>query len=668
MLSANDALLKEAAHVLQLDALTFDALLKPIFEYLAKYCLLLTASRDHHHKEPGSFFYHLVETANIAAKQAASRPDLMSNIRLEDRVIYEVVNPMAAWVMGLLHDIAKPMTDFDVLLYSKAKKHINQETPWRPDEETLHDYILRHGAHYYQVLYNTDKTYHLHEQQQMLYINKMLSFFPPESNYRTRLKELLPAAILPSHPLHRLVKEADMKSTKLDTLRHRPNPVIKDWAKAFLDELQMYDRIKRTSDANSLPYFFSKLGIHITYPNGFRRLLQFVQQRYQEVPGEKMPVDPDAWVILLGTQHSVLVPNHASNSYHNPKYEDIKHFVYNVIVQRGGTEEEERVVTISHESIYLDKDIKPSLAIVRYATTKPINKEQIVLESADANPVVEEPGVNSILDVAPDNGNQAELFNEDEGSPLVEESEQATIAPQETDPISAFSPEALQLLAQFEVHDEEKLDAHLNEDLPVEKDLESPLQEIAPTPSKDESYYEEPLDDPAEFLPFKPILNDELHDPQYALHDLASQIPEDHVISALVNSLPDIEKNYPLINWLLFIFNDINQFPLKQLTTTGLNYGFTEAGFSVNQSYLNDAISVFGAKYDLSNATMLCIKNAVKDMNKNTKQNRLFFSGVNGRMRVFTPMLAKAMLYRYRDELLPLLSKQTITLGVPNER
>ena len=660
LLSANDVLLKEAAHVLQIDSNTYKEVLLPIFEYLAKYCLLLPASRHYHHKEAGSFFYHLVETANIAATKSTGRPDLMHNVPLEERVIYEVVNPMAAWVMGLLHDIAKPMNDFDILLYSRFKRHVNQSSPWRPDEETLYDYNVRHGASYYQVLYHTDKSYHLHQHQQMLYIHKMLSFFPVESKYRTRLKELLPAAVSISHPLNKLVKEADRESTKRDTLRYKPYPVVKNWAKAFIDVFQEYDRIKRLSDAHSLPYFFSSMGIHITYPNGFRRLLTYVQQRYQDAQGERMPVEPDAWVILLGTEHSVLIPNHASNSFHNPKYEDIKHFVYDVVVEPETDGEVIRVITLSYETVFLGQSAKTLYKDVRFATSispqqptskcKTEGKEEVLAPSPKAeNPDNEKPD-------AP----LSEQFNDEP-----EEQPNPSHELVDNGPVTEFSEEALAALSGYSISEDDD-DNSDPDNLDDSIDLSTNSKTDIPAQTE-ETLQSSTLDDDA-FTPLKPVLNVKIHDPNYALHDFVSQIPEDHVISALANSMPVFEKNHAVISWLLFIFNDINQHSFEELTNPGLNYGFSSSGFCVNQAYLSDATTDFCVKYELTNATTLCIKNAIKDMDKKTSEHTLLFSGVNGRKRVFTPLLTKAMLYRYKDQLIPLLEANTITLGASNER
>lgn len=672
LLSANKQLIHEVGHVLQLDSLTFDATISPFLEYLAKYCLFLTASRHYHHKEAGSFFYHLIETGNIAAKQAYNRPDLMENIRLEERNIYETINPMAAWLLGILHDIAKPLTDFDILLYGADRKPINVKSPWRPDEQTLHDYIVEYRGKYYQILYNTDKTYFSHEQQQMLYLNKFLSFFPSESQYKIRLKDLLPAALVSSHPLSDLVKEADRKSTKLDTLRYKPYPVIKDWAKAFLDELQLFDRIKREDLSSSLPYFFSPIGIHVVYPNGFRRLLNFVQQRYQDVTGPNMPSDPDSWVILLGTEHSVLVPNHASTSYHSPKFEDIGHFVYNVFYEDEDGRHEERVITISYEAIYLDKDQKKFQRDVKFSTseknlkgksaqtkTKPHKKPKKVVPSDKAPKPIEIPHADDEHHIQMDITEAEILSHKDDSAP-----------------ITAFSPSVIEELNEHSrlSDTEQKRFSHLpnSEKTSITHKINyaksKSSKELLQNTSVDEKTTYDSIEKVNEFTPFCPVLNESIHETEYAIHELSSQIPEKHIINQLVNSLDGFEKEYSIICWLLFIYNDINQYSINSIKGSDTNFAFNENGFVVNNAYLKDVITAYGVKYELSNAVLLAIKHAIKDFNKNTLLFNQIFSSIEGRNLVFTQNVTKAMLYRYKEDLTPLLQSGEITFGAVYER
>lgn len=161
---------------------------------------------------------------------------------------------------------------------------------------------------------------------------------------------------------------------------------------------------------------------------------------------------------------------------------------------------------------------------------------------------------------------------------------------------------------------------------------------------------------------FQPVIH-KLKTPELVIQDMVAQIPNDHVVPSLCHALQNIENDYPVILWLLFIFNDINQFNLIQLLSGDLNYGFTKSGFGVNQAYLDDVLFIFSKKYGLSNSLSTVIKKSVKQVYQNKKIEKSLFAGKSGRMAVFTPIVAKAMLYQHKDELMEKITNEEITLG-----
>ncbi|GEM_PF-2708852 len=368
LLRSNKILLDQAATILMMDEKAFGLSMRPLLEYLAKYCLKLPASQSYHHVQPGSLFFHLVETGNLAAERAKAHPELMMHTDAASRSNYEAYFPLGAWLLGVLHDIAKPMTDMEIYPLDKLGHPIPTH-PWAADEETLHDFLIRHKASRYKMLYRANREYHLHDQYRVWFIQKLLSFFSDDSGYRRPLKHLIPTHASGKHPLNYIVKEADRISTKRDTLRYRPVPAISNYAKAFVDVLQDYDTVKRIDDVVSLPYFFSDWAIHIPFPDGVRVIIKQVSNRYAPYSDIPIPEDPDAWANLLGSEHSLLVANQRASDYRSIRYPDINHWVYDVVTAPGTLEQEHfRVISLSLEHVFLTKPVGPRKKVVTFAS------------------------------------------------------------------------------------------------------------------------------------------------------------------------------------------------------------------------------------------------------------------------------------------------------------
>lgn len=357
LIKSNKMLIDQAATILMLDERAFSNSMMKVVRYLAEYCLKLPASKYYHHVQPGSLFYHLIETGNFAAERAKAHPELMSYTDPSNRSDYETIFPIGAWLLGVLHDIAKPMTDMEIIPLDSLGRPIKVK-PWLADEQTLYEYLISCKAHRYKMLYRDTREYHQHDVYRVWFISKLLSFFSTESGLREPLKHIIPIHASAKHPLNFLVKEADRLSTRRDTQRYRPLPMVSNYAKAFVDVLQDYDTVKRIDDVVELPYFFSKWAIHIPFPESVRVLINQVNNRFSAYTDIPIPVDPDAWANLLGAEHALLVANQVVSDYRSLRYPDINRYVYDVIVEPGTNQEDRiRVISLAREHLSLVKGV-----------------------------------------------------------------------------------------------------------------------------------------------------------------------------------------------------------------------------------------------------------------------------------------------------------------------
>jgi hypothetical protein len=372
LIRSNKLLLEQTATTLTLSKQNFDKTIMPLVTYLAKYCLQLPASQMYHHNQPGSLFYHLLETANLAAQNAKANPELMMHTPVAQRANYEMLYPLGAWIMGILHDIAKPMTDVSIVPYTKRNQPIEGRR-WRPEKETLYEYLLSIKAAKYKVLYNKDRDYHQHDVYRVWFVTNLVSFFEHDKTLYDGLLHIIPSHAEKQHPLVKIVKQADRLSTHRDTTRFRPFPVFSNYAKLFIDVLQDFDMTRRIDDAIELPYCFSSKAMHIYYPLGLQTIMRAVKNRSASYSDIAIPTDPEAWVNLLGKEHHLLIANHQSKSYTSKRYPDITPYIYDIVVNIDNDEDEHhRVISLSLEHVLLYRDIASVAKKVSFTTHQPL--------------------------------------------------------------------------------------------------------------------------------------------------------------------------------------------------------------------------------------------------------------------------------------------------------
>jgi hypothetical protein len=679
LIQANKMLVQEAAIALQRHKQDMDNLIMPIIRYVAEYTMLLTASQSYHHKEAGSYFYHLLETANIAARSATDNPKLLFDVALEHRSIYSRIYPLCAWLGGILHDIAKPLTDFQVHLYDKHRRPINVKQLWQPDEETLFSYIVRYKAVSYRVLYLSNKQYTMHEMQQMLFIKRFIEFFPAESQERLILKRILPLTLDKSSPIYQITKKADMESTRRDTLRYSPYPVLKNLSKAFVDTFQDFDRIYRISTDTNLPYYFSPIGIHIRYPDGMHSLIQQVLQKYGQHTNKPIPTDPDNWVQLLGTEHHLLIPNHASNIYHNSKFRDIGHFIYLLNVTLPSGDSQERVITLSYESVNLDADKGSHYYQAKFATqveaNPPAIKESVVASTPTlpkkkltrkkssavkspkkavvdvqdepstelpSKPIAEPPVEEQVIAVAP--SPNKDLFEaEIEGQVLA-----VAPPPAKVDVVNEPSITHEALNAMITQANEPSTEAILDSTQTLIDDF-GEIGQHQP-PSIVEPYV-------AYFPTCKPQKT-----PTLTIQFKANEIPSEHILMQWGNSIEPMRNAYALQIKLLLLLQDINQHDASALLSNNNNYRFTGKGFGVNSGYFDQIVKLSGTKLGWTIALQTAITSQSNQQQSIPEIQSAIFSAEVRRDLIFSKTLSQHLLHRYRSVLKPKIQLGEIVL------
>ncbi|MGN1357188.1 MAG: MobH family relaxase [Succinivibrionaceae bacterium] len=136
-----------------LDYPAFQMHLLPLIENYCNYVHLLPASERHHHREAGGLLIHGLETALWAGK--ISRNLIFNNGCAGNRNEQELRWRCACIAAGLLHDLGKPVTDFEV---RSADGHFE----WCPFCETLLSWLEHNHIHRYFVDFRTGR-YRTHE-------------------------------------------------------------------------------------------------------------------------------------------------------------------------------------------------------------------------------------------------------------------------------------------------------------------------------------------------------------------------------------------------------------------------------------------------------------------------------------------------------------------------
>ena len=132
----------------------FDTLYRQVIINLADHVGLLPASESHHHNWPGGLLRHSLEVAEVAFKYSKTWD--LPPIGLND---YEAKRKprwqYAAWIIGLLHDIGKSITDMMVICEdAEGKTH-----RWNPMLSSLNKFCVDHKIVRYFVDMNDASRY-----------------------------------------------------------------------------------------------------------------------------------------------------------------------------------------------------------------------------------------------------------------------------------------------------------------------------------------------------------------------------------------------------------------------------------------------------------------------------------------------------------------------------
>lgn len=374
----NQPLIHELKLLIEFPQPVFDRNVMPVIKRIAEHCLMLPASEYFHHKEAGSLFYHLIETGTIAANLCKNREELISNAQYKELQLAKSALPYTAFLAGVLHDIAKPTIDFEVIPLDRRLNEIPNPPRWLPREQSLHAYLKSCKAHHYRVHFIPERDYYAHSEASLLYMPLLLSCVSKDFFAREWLEKLLVQAFEKDKPFYRLIVQADMISTDLDRNRFKQWPVQIDMSAQFVSAFQDYDRVNR--DKASKYYFVSSWGIHIEYPDGVKDITKLLRRNTLVIPDAEqlIPESVEKWVEILGPRHHLLTPNHdPKNKTHvfgsvrnDSLIEAISPYISKVIVKREGMSFEHTVITLKRENVYLQQVKQVEIEKVVYLSAK----------------------------------------------------------------------------------------------------------------------------------------------------------------------------------------------------------------------------------------------------------------------------------------------------------
>lgn len=311
----------------------FDRYTKPLIRWLAEYILLLPASEYYHHTLPGSLFYHSLQTANYAAYFASCDTRLKFFESPQDRTSAMVFIPFAAWVSGLTHDISKAGTDMLVRCRDSKKK--GRVEDWKPDCETLDQWCRSNDVLAYTAIYMKGRDPTLSNNLRSFYLNQASNLVSKKWMHYSAFNAVLNSSLDARRPLFSIVKKADQRSIFLDKNRYHKEPHIMRESSIFMSALQDMDSRYGATDDFDL-YYKSDWGIHIQYPTGVRKVIDYINNHYSDL--ERIQVietnNIDVWVNRLGNSFSLLQPHYQDPTFKNNQ--QIHPFVYPLKIQHRG--------------------------------------------------------------------------------------------------------------------------------------------------------------------------------------------------------------------------------------------------------------------------------------------------------------------------------------------
>jgi hypothetical protein len=333
----NDPSIKQNLTIaLEFSQSDYNRFVVPILTFVAHQTLKLPASQYHHHAYPGALFMHLIEVGTLSASYAKADPSMQFNVKYELRELYGQIIPFAAFIAGILHDIAKPVTDYFVLAYDKNGTVINIK-PWRPIEESLTHYLEKNNATYYKAFFNTDREYDAHQRHSLFFMNPIIGLLS-EYPHKEILRDIISTKDCKDKPLLKNIKRADSTSTSKDLQRVGQQPLLMDQSNFFLQHLNNFDftnRILSNDHRYQKSYLLSEKAIHIFYPVGLKNIMTSIQHIYGDKTalGFSLPTSPARWLMHLGVTSRILNRDYSNQHSPDPDFPDIAPFIHELYVE-----------------------------------------------------------------------------------------------------------------------------------------------------------------------------------------------------------------------------------------------------------------------------------------------------------------------------------------------
>ncbi|MBK1656372.1 relaxase [Allochromatium vinosum] len=275
----------------------YQTLVCPLIERYAAFVHLLPASETHHHRGAGGLFRHGLEVAFQAAR--ASRGRLFALDRQpQERRMLEPRWQLAAAVVGLLHDVGKPVAD--LLVLDRAGT-----TRWQPVDETILDWATREGVERYFLRWNSQR---LHQGHAVFTTSVFPQLIPRA--LRRWLMEPDPlvwyslGSVLAGRDdqalLAQLMREADRLSVEQDLRENRLDPEALSLGvpieRYLIDTMRalLRDGTWAVNSPGARVWVFAD-GVHLVWPESAQDVVQRLAEA--RVPG--IPRDPDTLADLL---------------------------------------------------------------------------------------------------------------------------------------------------------------------------------------------------------------------------------------------------------------------------------------------------------------------------------------------------------------------------------
>jgi hypothetical protein len=192
------------------------------------------------------------------------------------------------YLAALFHDAGKLFSDMKIYP-SDDKGQILSKMPWDPIIESLYDYCKKNAVGHYRVIFNKNRVHNAHNAFTTRFVNVMPPF-PKDYPYSSQIMVLLDGILFGSNEsyissLHRLIKESDSRSVKMDFQRHS-RPIQSDnLSVLIIDSIKTYlDYYPELSPVDTRAILIrSNLGVHIPYPTGFQEIINFARGEEQNL-------------------------------------------------------------------------------------------------------------------------------------------------------------------------------------------------------------------------------------------------------------------------------------------------------------------------------------------------------------------------------------------------